>query len=159
MCVYVCICVYVYYFVKSTVFISVEAQRDFHMTKIKNLAKTLSRHSYTTPAVHEKTTAIAIKPLPPAQPPPNTVTDALTTTTTVRVLVAGNKFRSETATAVPTQKASSTQVTTTAKLSTVTSTTTTTTTTTIAPASQMPISEYLPTNNYLTIYFCSHITQ
>lgn len=148
-------CVYVL-FVKSTILISVEAQRDFHMTKIKNLVKTSSRHTYMNPAVYEKTTAIAIKPFSPAQSPQHTVTDVPTITTTIKVLVAGKKFQSNTATAVTTQKVTTTRSTTVAELSTVTSTTTTTTA--IAPASQMPISEYMPTD-YLTISFRGNLSQ
>ncbi|XP_025421932.1 uncharacterized protein LOC112691756 [Sipha flava] len=98
----------------------VEAQRDFHMAKIKELVKLSSHHSHTVVRDHEQTTAIAIKPLSPVMPWTR-ATDA-PTTTTVKVLMAGKTFRSD-ATAVATPNPVTT-----------TSTTTTTATTTVTVA-------------------------
>lgn len=130
---------------------SVEAQRDFHMDKIKNLVKSSSRHvSYTTPAGisgrHDgaKTTAVAIAPPSPATvPPPTRAADATTATTeaAVRVLVAGKKFRPATTVTTPRAVATTTTPTTTWMTST-----TSTWTTAVAPESQMPIRESILTS-------------
>jgi len=124
---------------------SVEAQRDFHMTKIKDSVKLLSRHFYTTTAVvvdhYDQTTAIAVRPLSPAVP--STEAMDVPTTTTVRVLIAGKKFRPDTTTvAVTTPKATTTSVATTAVTTSI-STVSTTGSTTLSLASQIPLREFI----------------
>uniref|UniRef100_A0A2S2NAC9 GDNF family receptor alpha-3 n=1 Tax=Schizaphis graminum TaxID=13262 RepID=A0A2S2NAC9_SCHGA len=119
----------------------VEAQRDFHMTKIKDSVKLLSRHFYTTTAVpvdhYDQTTAIAVRPLSSAVP--STEAMVVQTTTTVRVLIAGKKFRPDTmTTAVTTPKASTTSVATTAVTTSI-STVSTTASSTLSLASQIPL--------------------
>ncbi|VVC33180.1 GDNF/GAS1 [Cinara cedri] len=80
----------------------VEAQRDFHMAKIKYSVRMSSRHSHTTPLPppweRRRTTAVAVKPSTATVPP---TTPAVTT---IRVLVAGKKSRSGTTTAITTPR-------------------------------------------------------
>lgn len=123
----------------------VEAQRDFHMTKIKDSVKLLSRHFYTTTAVavdhYDLTTAIAVRPLSSAVPSIEAM--EVPTTTTVRVLIAGKKFRPYTTTvAVTTPKATTTSMATTVATTSI-STVSTTASTTLSLASQIPLSELI----------------
>lgn len=82
-----------------------EAQRDFHMAKIRNLVKMTSRHLHTTTDAYIRTsTAVAVKAAPDKEAAVP-VTDAVTaappvTVTTVRVLVAGKMFQSRPVTVV-----------------------------------------------------------
>lgn len=124
--------------------ILVEAQRDFHMTKIKNLVKMSSHHLYTTP-VHLNygdTTSITNAPVVP----PTITTDSSITTTTIKVLIAGKKFRSDHANTVGTLNAvidtfdeTSTASEVPVKTTLTSSTTITTTTSVIVPTSQLPL--------------------
>lgn len=123
----------------------VEAQRDFHMTKIKNSVKLLSHHFYTTTAMavdhDDQTTAITVRPLSSAVP--STEAIDVPTTTTVRVLIAGKKFRPDTTTvAVTTPKVTTTSVATTAVTTSI-STVSTTASTTLSLASQIPLRELI----------------
>jgi len=115
------------------------------MTKIKDSVKLLSRHFYTTTAMavdhYDPTTAIAVRPLSSAVP--STEAMEVQTTTTVRVLVAGKKFRSDTTTAtVTTPKATTTSVATTAVTTSI-STISTTESTFLSLASQIPLRELI----------------
>lgn len=134
---------------------TVEAQRDFHMTKIKDSVKLLSRHFYTTTAVavdhYDPTTAIAVRPLSSAVP--STEAMEVQTTTTVRVLVAGKKFRSDTTTAaVTTPKTTTTSVATTAVTTSI-STVSTTESISLSLASQIPLRELIIVHSAVVFNF------
>ena len=115
------------------------------MTKIKDSVKLLSHHFYTTTTVavdhYDQTTAIAVRPLSPAVP--STEATEVPTTTTVKVLIAGKKFRPDTTTvAVTTPKSTTTSVSTTAVTTSI-STVSTAASTTLSLASQIPLRELI----------------
>ncbi|XP_050527441.1 uncharacterized protein LOC126897695 [Daktulosphaira vitifoliae] len=116
----------------------VEAQRDFHISKMKYLMNSLDKSSSTrqlTPIgtrrnhQHKITSTVAgFKP----SPTEIAVSEAVDTdVTTIKVLVAGKMFKQPESTAIPTSTLSTSFIT------TITTSTTTTTTTTIAP--QIPL--------------------